>query len=168
MCNTSVALVEVVTTDLTSPTSSRGQWTGNTAGTRSGAVTGINECALINMTITRRYRGGKPRMYAPWGTAGDINGSDNQQWAPAFVSAATAAFAAFTGGMNGQGFGSCAVGAHINVSYYQGSTATISNPGTDYARGHTTSTPRTTSVTDTIVAAACNQYIGSQRRRVRA
>lgn len=163
LCNTLIHLTEIVTTDLTSPTSSRGVWTGSTAGSRSGSAMSINDCAVLNFGISRRYRGGKPRMYGPWGVDGDLNTS--QTWTSGFIGDVESGWTSLHGSAVGQGFGSCAITSQVNVSFYSGFVA-AENPVT--GRYRNIPTYRAAAVTDTIDTFVCSPYIGSQRRRVRA
>lgn len=158
-----VSLVEIVATDLTSPTASRGQWSGSVAGTRSGGSLTINDCTLLNFEILRRYRGGKPRIYAPWGTATDL--ANDSTFNSTFITAVETGWADFRGGFIGQGFGSCAITEQVNVSYYEG-FASVENPVTKRYRN--IPTPRTTPQIDQVAAFTCNPFVGSQRRRIRA
>lgn len=159
----SITLVGITTTDLTAPTASRGQWTGAVAGTRGSAILTINDVALLNFEVLRRYRGGKPRMYAPWGVEGDL--LTDATWTSAFVTAVETGWTDFRGGFIGQGFGSCAITEQVNVSYYEG-FASVQNPVT--MRWRNIPTLRSTPQIDVIPAFSCNPFVGSQRRRIRA
>lgn len=162
LCDTQTHLVEIVCTDLTSPTASRGTWVGSTAGTRGGTYMPVNDCALLNFVISRRYRGGKPRIYAPWGVQGDL--VDNQHWSSTFVGTVQSEYTAFHGTMIGQGFGSCAISEQVNVSFYSGFVA-AENPVTKRYRN--IPTYRDAAQVDQIGSWALNPIVGSQRRRLR-
>lgn len=68
--DTTLDLVQCV--DLSSSTGSTGEAAGPLVGTRAGESLGADVCALMNFSIGRRYRGGKPRMYLPYGVADDL------------------------------------------------------------------------------------------------
>lgn len=160
---TSVKLDGIVCTDLTSPTSARGSWTGSHFGTRSGTRPFINTCALLNFQIGRRYRGGKPRTYNPWGTDTDL--ATSQEWATEFVTEVNTDWTTWASEITGSSAGPATLGAQCNVSYYHG-FASVQNPVT--LRWRNIPTPRSTAVTDNITGHSCNQLVASQRRRVRA
>lgn len=163
LASSTIHLIEIVATDLTSPTASRGIWTGSTAGSRSGFPMSINDCVVLNFGISRRYRGGKPRIYGPWGCIADLDTS--QIWGSSFVSAVESGWTSLHGSAVGQGFGSCAITSQVNVSLYEGFVA-AENPVTKRYRN--IPTYRDTAVTDTIDTFVCSPFVGSQRRRVRA
>ena len=153
-------LTSIDVTDLTSPTSGSGEYAASTAGTRSGAVLPENATTLQNSQIQRRYRGGKPRTYWPFGTDSDL--SSPQVWSGSAITAFEAGLAAFYTACAAISVGGCSVGAQVNVSYYKGFTAVV-NPIT----GRTRDVPnvRSAAVIDTISAISVNEHVASQRRR---
>lgn len=163
LANTSVSLVEVVSTDLTAPTASRGTWLGSHVGTRSGTHLSRNDAALINFGIARRYRGGKPRVYMPLGVAADLTTS--AEWTTAFQNAVTTAWEDLQITMGATVVGTTDIGSQVNVSYYQGFDS-FQNPVT--LRWRNVPTPRRAALEDVVTSALCNPLVGSQRRRVRA
>src|ERR1700688_1626092 len=68
---TAVVLESVDVIDLTSDTSGSAVYAASVAGTRSGGVLPGGVAPLVNYNIARRYRGGKPRSYWPFGVGGD-------------------------------------------------------------------------------------------------
>lgn len=162
LCNELIHLVSVVTTDLTSDTANRGEQTVSHAGTRSGQNLTINDCAVMNFQIARRYRGGKPRLYGPWGVAGDL--ADSNTWGGSFITACEDAWTAFMAALVVDHAGT-SFEVQQNVSYYSG-FASVQNPVTK--RWSNIPTPRTEAVHDDIISVSLSKYIGSQRRRVRA
>lgn len=60
---TSTVFVGVRVTDLTSSTASVGEYTVDESGTYEGSELPAQACVLVNYTISRRYRGGHPRVY---------------------------------------------------------------------------------------------------------
>lgn len=163
LATTLVHLIGVTCTDLTSGSASAGSVTVSHAGTRSGQNLTINDCAVLNFQIARRYRGGKPRMYGPWGVAGDL--ADSNTWGGAFIAAVEAAWNTFYADLDTT-FGTTVRGGQVNVSYYEG-FASVQNPVTK--RWRNIPTPRTgNAVVDNIQSNSCSKFVGSQRRRVRA
>lgn len=160
--NEAVTLTGVVVTDLTSASASQGEVTVSHPGTRSGVELSLNDCVVMNFQISRRYRGGKPRMYGPWGVQGDLNGPG--LWNTTFTNFCNTAWTTFTSDIAVTA-GTTTVGDQQNVSYYKG-FASVQNPVT--LRWRNIPTPRTTALTDTIVSHAASTIVGSQRRRVRA
>lgn len=158
-----VALKEIVCTDLTSPTAARGTWTGNQVGGRTGAALPDNCCTLLNFQIARRYRGGKPRIYAPWGTVTDL--LDPDHWTSAFVALVNNQWASFAGNMNGHIVGATQLHSQQSVSYYSGlNLPPVTLPS---GRVKNSSKARATTTPDPITSHSCNPIIGSQRRRLR-
>ena len=149
-------------TDLTSATSATGSHFANQVGTRAGTDLPAQTCFLLNLKITRRYRGGKPRMYLPYGVAEDL--TTPQTW----LGATAALFATtISSGVNalvvGQTIGTTTIGNQCNVSYYEPPNIVITNPVTGRAR--TVSTLRTTPVVDLITAYSYEPLVATQRRR---
>jgi hypothetical protein len=113
--------------------------------------------------IARRYRGGKPKSFFPWGVVTDF--SSPQLWTSAFANSATGDYATFIAAVRAIAAGSTTLSNYVNVSYFSGSTVVI-NPVTGRARN--VPTLRTGGpVVDSIVASTANTRIGSQRRRIR-
>lgn len=152
-------LVGATVTDLSSDTGSTGTHDLNTGGTRAGPISGAS-AVLVNYQIDRRYRGGKPRSYLPWGAAGDIG--NRQTWAAVFISEVNTALADVFAHIIGATSGGTTIQQHVNVSYYHGFTV-VTNPISGRARNVPTlrSSPRV----DTIVSFAVSTRIANQRRR---
>jgi hypothetical protein len=115
---------------------------------------------LVNYLISRRYRGGKPRAYLPWGDAGQL--TSRQSWSGTFVTAVDSAFSTFYAAVIGLSAGSTTITDHVNVSYYDGFTV-VTDPVTHRARN--VPTLRGTPIVDVILSFAANPRPGSQRRR---
>lgn len=156
-----VQLTQIEVTDLTTAVAARGIWTGSNAGSRTGTVLPAGTCALINWTIQRRYRGGKPRSYWPAGTNTDV--STGQTWSGAFITACgTAAGTLVTNFSNTIAVWGTYV-SHVNVSYYSG----FSNYTGPTGRMRARSTVRAAAVVDAVVGLSVNTRFASQRRRNR-
>lgn len=167
MAHPNVTLVEVLAQDLSSDTGAVGTASVSLAGDRSGGPLPAGVVSLVNFVVARRYRGGKPRIYLPYGTDTDV--STPQAWTAGFITALTAAWAAFIT----DSFAAVWTGGgpleQVVVSYYLGSTATETGvPGPPaYMRGHTHPTLRAAPVNYSITGFSVNPIPASQRRRER-
>lgn len=158
---TTSAIEEVEVTDLTSPTAGTGVSASHHAGTAVDQGLPANSAVLINLSIARRYRGGKPRRYLALGTIGDL--ATPQTWVAGSVTNWLAAFDAFIADCLTLTVAGCNLSQHVNVSYYESFTA-VTNPIT----GRTKDVPKLRvggPVVDAIVGASVNTKVGSQRRR---
>lgn len=150
-------------TDLSSGAGGDGTYSATDLGTRTGANLPASTCVVVNDQIARRYRGGKPRSYLPFGTVTDL--LTQQSWTSAFTAAVLAAWNAFVVGVNGGTLGAGHFVVPVNVSFYQGFTAVL-NPIT----GRTKDVPkyRATPVVDNVTGVTVLARLGSQRRRISA
>ena len=148
--------------DLTSPTSGVGTHHGPVAaGARAGTPMGANAAVLVNMPISRRYRGGKPRSYWPWGVAEDL--SDRQVWTSGAVTTWDTTVADIFVAMTVTPLGTATVTSVCSVSYYQGFTP-VFNPITGRTRD-VSSLRAGGPVVDLITGASASAKLSSQRRR---
>lgn len=155
-------LVEVFCTDLTSGTAAEGSWTGSVAGGRSGTVLPIDACVCLNHKIARRYRGGKPKIFLPFGLQSDLN-SDGDTWTSGLISGLGTAWHTFVTDVEAIGSIGCTLTDIVNVSYYSG-FASVENPVTH--RWRNIPTPRSGDATiDGITSTFVYPYISQQRRR---
>jgi len=157
---TDISFSRVVLTDLTSPTSARGEASGFGPGVNGGAYLGAGTAFLINAQIGRRYRGGKPRSYIPGLDQAAL--SNPQTWGDATVAALTDAMTGFTSSMEGMASGGCVLAQTVNVSYYSGFLA-VENPIT--LRYRNVPQVRDTPVVDVITGYVGSAKVASQRRR---
>lgn len=162
MLSSSDALTETECVDLANPGTPAGVSPGPVDGSRSGTQVPLGVTALVNFTPARRYRGGKPKIFAPFGTDADVNNPDS--WTSTFTAAMDAAWAAFIGELVGVTVGGVTLGSQVYVSYFSGKE---DNPNPN-SRLRFTPTPRVTPVIYDIVSHATSQIFGSQRRRYRA
>jgi hypothetical protein len=154
-------LESVIVTDMTSDTGASGDFVGPDAGTRSGTPLPAEACLIMNHRIARRYRGGKPRSYFPWGVAGDL--ADRQTWNAGFLDAVETGWATFLTNVAARpSYGGVVLGSFVNVGLYKGFTP-VTNPLT----GRTRDVPKYIGMpnVDTIVLSQPNPKVGSQRRR---
>jgi hypothetical protein len=140
-----VELAQVEFTDLTSPSAAQGIANVGAGGTVASQFGAASNCIIARYAIARRYRGGKPRSYLPFGVP--ANQDTPQTWNPTFVGSLgptwqtflTAVAAAFPTGTT--------VDHQVSVSYHSGGVV------------------RPTPLTDTILGVTCSTRMGSQRRR---
>lgn len=156
-----VTLTEIILEDLTSSSGALGSASPNIAGTNGGGTLPLGVCALVNFGIQRRYRGGKPRVYLPYGTESDL--SNGRAWNSTFLtnmltnwnSWITAILAASSGGTT--------ISEQVNVSYYSGFT--VYNPGGG-KRAKNIPTLRASPIVDAIATTSVNTVPANQRRRL--
>lgn len=152
-------LTEVDVQDISSLTGASGNWTGSSGGSESGAECPANAAQNIEFGITRRYRGGKPRMYLP--PSGAANLQDASHWTSAQQSALQTNIAAFFAAITGTAVGGMGTMSHVNLSYYSG-FKNITN-----SSGRTRAVPqyRDTALVDPVTNYIVRTLVGSQRRR---
>lgn len=157
-------LTQITARDLTSDTAAAGEWTGSLAGGNSShAAITVDAATLLNLQISRSYRGGKPKMFLPIGTIGDISGDPPTTWGNTFISDVDSGWAAFITALKALSGIGCTLTNQVNVSYYAG-FASVQNPVTK--RWRNIPTPRTGDATiDLITNFSCNPLISQQRRR---
>ena len=157
------SLNQVTCEDLNTTSGNLGSWGGSVAGTSSDVYLAASTCAVIDMKISRRYRGGKPRLYLPIGVWGDTDGA--QVWGTTFQTNVDSQFPAFIAEVVGESYASFSASELVNVSYYSGvntSTPPWRGPGYKYPPK-----VRTGPITpDEIVSVGIRPTIGSQRRRL--
>lgn len=149
--------------DLTSPTAAFGEELLNAAGTRTGGELPAGACVLANYAIVRRYRGGKPRSYWPWGSDTDL--LTPQTWSTGAITSFNTALDYLNSTPSGFTSGTTVVGVPCSISYYQGFTSVL-NPIT----GRTRDVPkvRTAAIApDVFGPVTINPFVASQRRRNR-
>jgi hypothetical protein len=153
-------LTQVTAVDLSAPTAAEGSSIFSHPGTLTGSPLTANDCALINLHIARRYRGGKPRQYWPFGVFGSL--ANPQTWTSAFQTAVTNAINGQHAGISGLTWPGGNITNAVSVSYYKGFTV-----HTDPVTGRAKNTPnlRPTPIVDQVSSFSCNIRVGTQRRR---
>lgn len=134
--------------DLTSPTSASNSIAISYFGSRSGDFTPASVAMVASLEVNRRYRGGHPRKYLPWGTAGTYATGSTINWDPAFVAACQVTIGIIIGMFTGITEGATTWDQVVNVSY------------------HNAGAPRVTAVVDPVVSAIIRPRICTQRRRL--
>jgi hypothetical protein len=158
---TAVALSAVTMTDLSTVTSPSVEQPAVFPGTRTGAELPADACFVTGYEITRRYRGGHPRGYWPFGVAADL--ATAQTWDSGFITAAVDAVAGFFGTIPGLVWTGGGVLSQVSVSYYEGFTA-VENPITHRYRN--VPNVRVTPLIDAVADIVGRPRVGSQRRRL--
>jgi hypothetical protein len=161
LLGTDNSLEGVSVQDLTTPLSGFGEHLADTAGTRSGEPLPGGTAVLMNIRIPRRYRGGKPRVYWPLGTAADL--ATPNAWVSGSIAAFLAGCAGFIDGVLTIVESGTTIVTMCSISYYEGFTAVV-NPIT----GRTRDVPkvRTAAIApDLFDGVAINPRPASQRRR---
>lgn len=154
------ALENVTITDLSSDTANIGTWSGSVAGTNSGGALIASAAALVNHTVARRYRGGRPRTYVRAGTETDL--ASENQWSTDFLTDMLTAWEGWIAEiLAATGIGITLTNI-VNVSWYKGNTVFTTPSG----RARNIPVLRTTPVVDPITSSTVAVKIGSQRRRL--
>jgi len=153
------ALIETDVIDIATHTGASGSNSTSHAGTRTGTEIPENCATNIEFDISRRYRGGKPRIFMPPGVAGDTDGASH--WTSGFITGYNSAFNSFMSAVEAFSIGSMGTLTHVNLSYYSGFTNHTNTSG----RSRPVPTYRDTAVVDTVEGYSTKGLIGSQRRR---
>lgn len=153
------SLTEVDVLDIASNSGAFGNWSGTETGSNSGSQFSANAASNIEFNLSRRYRGGKPRIYLP--PAASSEAVNAGKWSDAFVTDLNTGITAFYAALAAITVGAVGVLAHVNLSYYSGFT-NVTN-----SSGRTRAAPkyRTTALVDSITGYSAKATIGSQRRR---
>jgi hypothetical protein len=152
-------LVEIDVLDITTDSGNSGLWTGSHVGTLGGSILPDQVATNVEFEISRRYRGGKPRMYLPPADVTKL--FDPAHYTTAFVTAVNTAVTTFFGGIAALAVGSLGTLAQVNLSYYAGFT-NVTN-----SSGRTRAAPkyRDTARLDTVTGYSTKALLSSQRRR---
>lgn len=159
---THVTLESITLTDLASMAEPHGEADIGLVGTETGEPLPSGSAVLMNFLIARRYRGGKPRAYLPFGTALDLNASNK------FISASLTNFLDAYGNLNTtitDDSGPVGITNQCNVGYFSGYTLGPAQPGGFRKK---IPTPLGAPHNDLITGFVPSQNVGSQRRRNRS
>lgn len=146
--STGTTFVGCRVTDLSSDTGAVGEHTDGATGTDASGENPAQASMLINFSISRRYRGGHPRMYLPG--LGKNSLATVSTWSSDAVSVASTAISAFLSGMTDLTFGANATTQMVCVSY------------TDAGA------PRVDPLVEPIAGGVVSGLMATQRRRIRA
>lgn len=155
-----ISLKTVVCTDLSSSLGARGEATGSHPGLVGTASVPAGSALVIRLSILRRYRGGKPRVYLAGVPAAAL--SSDQTWNPAEALVLANDWSSFVFDILADATFVWGTGQYVNVSYFEGFTA-VENPITHRYRN--IPTPRVTPLVDDILDVTFNPNVASQRRR---
>lgn len=110
----------IIGTDLTTDTGARGSYDFSAFGARSGDFMPAGVAMVGSLEISRRYRGGHPRKYLPWGTAGTMASGSTIDWDSGFVADCQLKFTTLLNAIVGITYGGTTWDQVCNVSYYSG------------------------------------------------
>jgi len=145
LMDTETSVEGCVCTDLTSDTSAQGTATFHDAGTRSGGSIGAQVALLVNDHIQRRYRGGKPRHYMPFGVTTDL--TNDNTWTGTFQTTCETQYSAFIANTLTNVWSGGGPLTYVNLSYYANKAL------------------RAVPVTDAILSNSINPMVATIRRR---
>lgn len=134
--------------DLASATGAQYTYNVSHFGVRTGDFVPANVAMVCSMEINRRYRGGHPRKYLPWGTAGTYATGSTKDWDSGFVADCQSKIDTMMAGIIGLSYGTTNFASNVNVSYRSGGAV------------------RPAAVVDTITSHIIRTRICSQRRRL--
>jgi hypothetical protein len=155
-----VTITECIVQDISSATGAEGVHTGNQVGAAAGGQLPAGTCANINFAVARRYRGGKPKMYLPYGT--DTNLATPQTWVATWINNLATQVSSLISSVSGAPPTGCTITGQVNVSYYEGYWQSQDSKGNpkikpNYRTGN--------AKVDPVVGTTGSVVIGSQRRR---
>ena len=154
-----VTLETVNCLDAQNPSNPGGSASPNVPGTVTGDMLTAETCLLLNLHINRRYRGGKPRVYLPYGQPTQLQ--DMQTWTTGALSFFTTHWTTFINSILAFG-GPPVLTSQVSVSYTSGSTW-HQKPNGSWVE---VMTPRATPIVDPVTGWTFNAKPGSQRRRM--
>ena len=160
--STDVALTGIRVTDMASDTAGDGTAACDITGVRDPPTLPASIAAVANYTIDRRYRGGHPKGFWPFGNSGDLQTA--QSWTESALTSWLTAVQAFFAAVQGVSAGGSTLESHAVVSYYLGNHVVIS-PTTGRARNVPTLRAGGPVVYD-VLSTAIAPRVGSQRRRL--
>jgi hypothetical protein len=131
LMTSSVNITGIQSVDLTSPTGAVDTIAPTIVGTRAGGILPAEVAFVLSYEIARRYRGGHPRGYWPFGSDTDL--FNPRVWQGTFPGVVVTAMNLFFGDVATAGAVFGTTYTHVNVSYYNGFLVVI-NPLTGRAR----------------------------------
>jgi hypothetical protein len=146
--STVTTFIGVRVTDLSSDTGAVGEYDVSTAGLDGADALPAQCCVLLNFAITRRYRGGHPRMYLPPASRtwqGEIN-----TWNAELLPVISTAWTSLTSELNGTTIDSTDLTTQVCVSYRDGDA------------------PRVDPLVEPVTGFVVSGMIRTQRRRLTA
>jgi len=161
LMSSSYVLTKTIAQDLSTATGFVAEVDTNNVGGDAGG--GLPASAAVNMgfKIARHYRGGKPKVFLPLGSAAKI--ADRRSWTPSFVTACNTAWTNYATAI--QSAATASIYAQCNVSYYAGYNVPTTGPS---GRVKQTLKLRIPPLVDLITGHNAQLKIGTQRRRLTA
>ena len=153
-------LEAVIADDLASAAGNQGANRTTAAGTRAGHYFDQMQAVVINFRIGTRYRGGKPKVFLPFGIVTDAESGN--LWTSAFQSALNTAWGNFTTALNGLVAGGITLGTQQAVSYFKGAQ---NNTSTSKWARRNVPAPRGTPVVSSVLSYSVSPIVSNQRRR---
>nr|CRY95980.1 hypothetical protein [uncultured prokaryote] len=152
--STDLTGVQVEMIDLSSDTGATAVAVLTATGVRTGDFAPSSAAVVCSWTIDRRYRGGHPRTYFPFGTAGTYEAGSAKLWDTGFIADVQTLVTTFISSWAGTTTSGTTWVGLVNVSYIDKNT----NPTPPYRR--------VTPIVDAITGWTVKQRICSQRRRL--
>lgn len=153
-------LEAVEVTDLSSPTGVVATSThASIPGTSAGDLLPIETAACVTYPLGRRYRGGHPKEFWPFGDDGMV--SNQRNWSPTFITNLDTQLADVIAGLVGFVTPSFTINAKVNISYYEGFHVVTGSTG----RVRNAALPRSSPLVDVCGPPLTNPAISQQRRR---
>lgn len=134
--------------DLSSDTGATYTEAASVFGVRAGDFMPASVAMVVSHEISRRYRGGHPRHYLPWGTAGTMASGSTVDWDSSFLADCQLKFDTMAAAIVGITEGGTTWNDLVNVSYVSGGAR------------------RGAAVVDVLQSHICRPRICSQRRRL--
>lgn len=152
--STDLVGVSIEAIDLSSSTGASATVALTASGIRTGDFAPASAAVVCSWDIARRYRGGHPRSYFPFGTAGTYEASSSKLWDSGFIADVQTKVDTWMAALVTGAIGSTTFTGLVNVSYVDKNV----NPVPPYRR--------TVPVVDDITGSTVKQRICSQRRRL--
>lgn len=155
-----VTMEKVEAIDLSSSTAAVGSSSHTPyTGTLSGATLTAEQAMVILYSVHRRYRGGHPKTFWPFGDQDQL--TSDQAWNGTFTNGVDTDVSAYHTAVEALTWSGATIVGQVNVSYYEGFTVHTGTTG----RARNVSTPRTSPVVDPVIAMSVPTYVSQQRRR---
>ena len=159
LVSSGISLFEVDCLDIASYTGNSGTSTAVHAGSRAGIQAPVQVPFNVQYLISRRYRGGKPKGYFPFGNEGDF--ATPAQWTSGLVGEVGTQFPEFIAALDALVVGSITITNHISLSYKHLFTNVANSSG----REHAVPNYRPVALHDIITGYLPKSGMGSQKRR---
>lgn len=155
-----VILTQIDATDLTSSTAAAASLGTAIVGSNAETAVPASACTLISHEISRRYRGGHPRVYWPFGGVQSMH--DGQSWTTGYVGATSTNIDAFMTGIKLLTWTGATIADIVNVSFFEG-FHTFTGPT---GRVRNIPTVRVAPIVDIVTGFVVRQGIASIRKRL--